>query len=203
MNYRNKRNAKGLSIYTVSSRLGIDYQTYLEVEHGKRHLETERVDKFMEILENSTAIKLERAAKMIKVNEWFESGQARETLSRYGYTAQELGKKIGTSQANISWVLCGRYEKNDDLKERIYDFLNDNLNINIKQDEAPKVKNTHSKTKNTVEIKTEDHSKDENIVEKEKIKVSLPVSDETVRLQKENEKLKEIVNAFVKLANRL
>lgn len=147
MNYRNKRNAKGLSIYTVSSRLGIDYQTYLEVEHGKRHLETERVDKFMEILENSTAIKLERAAKMIKVNEWFESGQARETLSRYGYTTKELGKKIGTSQTNISWVLCGRYEKNEDLKERIYDFLNDNLNINIKQDEAPKVKKCTIKSK--------------------------------------------------------
>lgn len=170
MNYRAKRNAYGLSIYTISSRLGIDYKSYLEVEKGLKNLDGDRLNKFQEILKNSHIIKLERAKKMSKVNKWFEDGLFNEYLQKLNYNQRTLAKMLGCSQPHLSNVVNGT-SKSPDLLERIYDFLTDSLNANISKEKKEKSVNAKDSIQakkeivisvDRVNINTDDYLKKEN-----------------------------------------
>ncbi len=190
MNYRAKRNAKGLSAYTVSSRLGIDYNLYLEIEKRKRNLEGNRINKFQEILNNNVQIKLEYAQKMKVVEEWYESGQAKRALKDFGYTTSSLAKILKVSQPHISNTLNGR-GKGLDLKERIYDFLHDNLNKKIDDNVKPQ--------KESLEI-----NKEEKVKSSTNNESQTDLNYETLKVvcehyEKENEELRRYLRTLEKL----
>lgn len=152
MNYRKRRNQIGLSVYTVARELGVDYDKYLEVEKGKRPLEQEYVDKFQNIIENATQIKLERAMKMARIKPLFTNGEIKQKISDYGYTHSELGKALGLTQGAISNAFSGNSKlTSDDTIERIYDFLNNPFNKKVEKviEEKPTV--SRAKTKNLSE----------------------------------------------------
>lgn len=135
MNYKSKRNRVGLSAYTVAKELGIDYRTYLEVDNGKRPLEGEYIDKFMNILNNAKEIKFNRLERMKKINEWFDSGKALERCREYGFSGASLGRELGLTQGCISMAINPdnkyHYMTGDDTKEIIYDFLTNPFNKKI------------------------------------------------------------------------
>jgi transcriptional regulator with XRE-family HTH domain len=134
MNYRNRRNLKGLSIYTIAKELGVDYNQYLEVEKGKRHLEQEYIDKFLKILTNAKEIKLNRMAKLQKIYPLFTSGEMKNKCREYGYSHKQLGKALGLTQGAISNAMTGNKKMtSDDTMERIYDFLTNPFNKKVKE----------------------------------------------------------------------
>lgn len=129
MNYRQKRNQKGLSLYTVARELGVDYNKYVEVERGQRALEQDYVDKFQKILANATQIKLDRVQKMAMIKEEIANGTLRQRIKDYGYTHRELANELGLVQGAVSNALSGNMKlTSEDTMERIYDFINEPFN---------------------------------------------------------------------------
>jgi transcriptional regulator with XRE-family HTH domain len=131
MNYKARRNNKRISFYTMCKRLGLDKQTYLEVEKGKKNLEGEYIDKFEDTIANAEGIKLERTMRIAKINEWIKSGECLERLKEMGYTQASLARTLKMHPASICKTFKGDPMISDDTKEEIYDFLNNNLNKNV------------------------------------------------------------------------
>lgn len=165
MNYRKRRNQIGLSVYTVARELGVDYDKYLEVEKGKRPLEQEYIDKFQNIIENATQIKLERAMKMARIKPLFTNGEIKQKISDYGYTHSELGKMLGMSQGNVSNAFSNNPKlTSDDTIERIYDFLNNPFNKKVEKVIEEKTSMTRGKRRKStpnVEKFFEEHTLEE------------------------------------------
>lgn len=132
MNYRNKRNMARLSPYTVAKELGITEEKYKEVEQKKRPLEGNLVDKFQEVINNAKQIKLDRNIRMMEINRWFKSGEAKETLTKYGYNQVSLAKEIGLANTTVLDAFK-RFKATDDVKEKIYDFLTNPMNKKIEE----------------------------------------------------------------------
>ena len=77
MNYRQKRIASGISLYTMAKELGIGKNKYKEVEKNNLSLTGELLDKFMATIDKAKELNFNRLVKMKKVDEWLASGQAR------------------------------------------------------------------------------------------------------------------------------
>lgn len=151
MNYRAKRNQKRLSAYTVAKKLGISRQTYIEIEKGKREFEGELLEKWYEIMDNATEVKIERDMRIFEIREFFASGEANKKLKEFNYSKQELAKKINYDNMVIYRCFNNEKQVSDDVKEEIYDFLHNKLNIKIKNDK----KETKKINKTDIEINTE------------------------------------------------
>ena len=93
MNYKQKRNNKRLDTYTVSKLLGIDEKTYIEVERGYRNLEGNLIDKFMDIMDNAKEIRFNNDQLEMDIDDWIESGEAKEDIKRMGYEQIEIAEK--------------------------------------------------------------------------------------------------------------
>lgn len=128
MNYKARRNNKRISFYTMCKRLGLDKQTYLEVEKGKKNLEGEYIEKFEDTIANAEGIRLERTMRIAKINEWIKSGECLKRLKEMGYTQASLARTLKLHPASICKTFKGDPMISDDTKEEIYDFLNNNLN---------------------------------------------------------------------------
>lgn len=133
MNYRQKRNQKRLSVYTVAKELGIDYDKYLEVERGLRPLEQEYVDKMQRVLENASTIKMNRNIKMAQIKQSILDGSLKKKMIDYGYTQKEIADILNMNSTSISYVFKeDSTNVSDDTIERVYDFLDDPMNKKIK-----------------------------------------------------------------------
>ena len=143
MNYRSKRAEKGLSQYTMARELGIDYQTYLEIDRGQRPLEGKYVDKFYDVLERAKEIKLNRLEKMKEVNAWLDSEQGLSACKEYGYSGAEIARILGITQGCMSTVINPNnkfhYMAGDDTKEMVYDFLHNPMNKKLKRENNKKI----------------------------------------------------------------
>ena len=148
MNIRQRRLLRGLKAYTVAKELGIDYNTYMEVERGNRALADEYLDKFMNVMANAKEIKLNRLEKIKKMNEEFDNGTMTELAKEMGYTHSELAEKLGLVQGTISNNLRNdpRYIS-EETRERIYDFLHNPINKKYKKEDLPKKEKKYRKCK--------------------------------------------------------
>lgn len=72
MNYRGRRNKANIKFYTMAKELGIDEKTYKEIEDGKRNLEGQMLDKFMNILKRNKEINFNDAIKVNKIDKMVE-----------------------------------------------------------------------------------------------------------------------------------
>ena len=146
MNYKKRRLKSGLSVFTIAKELGISEEIYKKVEQGRLNLEKGMLDKFLKITENSKEILFNRQAKMQEINDWLKNGQAEQDIKKLGYTKTELSKMLGYDGTYIDNVIRN-FEKDKnfdkkayDIKEKIFDYVKNPLNKNIKSTETQKVK---------------------------------------------------------------
>lgn len=198
MNYRQKRYKANLSVYTVARELGISYEKYLEVDKGERDLAGKYVDKFCEVLDRAKEINFNRKQKLRNIEEWIASGQIKEDMAKMGYSQSSLAKAIGIKQPTISSIISTPSSASDDSKERIYDFLHDSINKNIKT-EKPKVKPVEViSAEPTVTEITEDFIQTiEELPEVEKIEVEVPEeeTEEEWEFEEEPSILRKVMEA--------
>lgn len=123
MNYRQKRNKCGLSPYTISKKLGLPYERYLNVERGNESLCGKSIEEFNEIIKNATIIKLERDSRIKEIRDLFYNGEIEQDMKRKKYTKKFLAEGMNVSGAYITNAINYPYNASDDILERIYDFL--------------------------------------------------------------------------------
>lgn len=131
MNYRQKRIASGISLYTMAKELGIGKNKYKEVENNNLSLTGELLDKFMATLDKAKELNFNRLVKMKKVEEWFTSGQARQDMEQMGYTQPTLAQALGAHNTYVNKALIGKERVSEDFKEEMYDYLHNPLNKNL------------------------------------------------------------------------
>lgn len=192
MNYKQKRNNKRLDTYTVSKLLGIDEKTYIEVERGYRNLEGNLIDKFMDIMDNAKEIRFNNKQLEQDIDDWIESGEAKEDIKRMGYEQTEIAEKINTSPSMVSKVLCHPNNVQFNTKYKLYDFVKNPLNKNIED------KLKEEKEKNVIK---EVENIEKNVIEKQPTEMLSVNQIET--LQAENERLRKQLERYEKLIDRL
>ena len=188
MNYKQKRNNKRLDTYTVSKLLGIDEKTYIEVERGYRNLEGNLIDKFMDIMDNAKEIRFNNDQLEMDIDDWIESGQAKEDIKRMGYEQIEIAEKLNTSPSMISKTLLHPNNVQFNTKYKLYDFVKNPLNKNI--EDVLKEEKGKSVIKEA-----------ENVIEKKPTEMLSVNQIET--LQAENERLRKQLERYEKLIDRL
>lgn len=134
MNYRQRRTLAGISLYTMAKQLGIEEEKYKEVEKKKRPLEGKLVDKFQEVIKNAKQIKFDRNIRLMEIDRWYASGEVKEALTEYGYNQVSLAKEMKLSNTTVLDAIKHGKATND-VKEKIYDFLNNPMNKKIKEEE--------------------------------------------------------------------
>lgn len=138
MDYRQRRHRAKLTAYTVAKKLGISYEKYLEVEKGKRNLEGDLIDNFVEIMKRSKEIAFNRKQTMVDINNWIADGTIEKDMVKQNYNQSSLARKMGVKFPTIN-LLIHKSIGSDDLKERVYDLLHDPLEKNI-EDNVKKLK---------------------------------------------------------------
>ena len=154
LNYRKKRREAGISVYTMSKELGVDYDKYKEVERKKRPLEKEYLDKFLNTIENATEIRIKHIEKMAKVKEEIENGTLRQLVDDMGYSCTEVANALGITPTNISYAFqWGHANASEETRERLYDFLHNPFNKKIIEEKPVEIKRTtNSSTKHLKSI---------------------------------------------------
>ena len=154
MNFKAKRMSYKLEPYTVASRLGIDYYKYLEVEKGKLDLSTKQKEEFSKILTNAPQLKIETQEKILKISELQKSGELRKLIYDKGYSVTSLAKASKIPQSTISHILLS-FDGSISMKEYMYDFLMNPLNVPQKEKPKEKSKNK-SNSKEIVKMNSEE-----------------------------------------------
>lgn len=192
MNYKQKRNNKRLDTYTVSKLLGIDEKTYIEVERGYRNLEGNLINKFMDIMDNAKEIRFNNKQLEQDIDDWIESGEAKEDIKRMGYEQIEIAEKLNTSPSMISKTLLHPNNVQFNTKYKLYDFVKNPLNKNIEDVlKEEKGKSVIKEVENT----------EKNVIEKKPTEMLSVNQIET--LQAENKRLRKQLERYEKLIDRL
>ena len=146
--YEKKRRKIGLSQIDVANQLGISYDRYLLIERGKVKMPTNLMDKFNELINRSKGERdIEKLERKRVVDEWWD-----EMSQKVGYGKYKLGEKMKEfnidtykelsqllgykNQSQLSSYLNGNMVVTDNVKNIIYSFFENELNI-----QPPKEKN--------------------------------------------------------------
>ena len=197
MNYKFKRNQKRISMYTMAKKLGVDVTKYKKMEQGLVALEGELLDKFHDVLDHAKEINLERSIKIRKIDEWISSGGMKKAMKDMGYNQMQLAKKLDTVQTTISKVALGKESVSDDMKEMVYDFLNNPFNKNFKEPEKKAKKENVDSNENNEQPIVEENTKEKDIIDLKSFDL------DTDKLLMENQKLKRQIYLYEKLIERL
>ena len=153
MNYTIKRQAKRITFHTMCKELGIDKNTYKEVEEGLKNLEGKYLEKFNYVIKNAKLILMERKIKMIDIDKWYKENDLKQKAKEMGYNFIQLAAATGLSYPTLTRLsnkieYCG-----DDVKEELYDFLNNGLNKKVKSEkeviEEPAIETIEDKAETT------------------------------------------------------
>lgn len=153
MKYKYKRQKAQIKFYTMAKELGIDEKTYKEIEDGKRNLEGNMLDKFMNILKRNKEINFNDAIKANKIDKMVEDKTLMQKITDLGYTQREVAKKIGTSQATISCMITKTRPVSDETKIKLYDFITNPLNKKLESDKTQKEAVKEEKPTETINTK--------------------------------------------------
>lgn len=222
MNYRGRRNKANIKFYTMAKELGIDEKTYKEIEEGKRNLEGQMLDKFMNILKRNKEVNFNDAIKVNKINKMVEDKTLMKKITDLGYTQREIAKKIGISQGTVSCIITKTRPVSEEVKVKLYDFITNPLNKKLESDKLQKeaVKETKgadninnkettekpdSEAKNTV--KSDDKKKVATKIDVEiKLKDFAVVKEMQAKIEKQERRianLKRKIMLYEKLIERL
>lgn len=222
MNYRGRRNKANIKFYTMAKELGIDEKTYKEIEDGKRNLEGQMLDKFMNILKRNKEINFNDAIKVNKIDKMVEDKTLMQKITDLGYTQREIAKKIGISQGTISCIITKTRPVSEEVKVKLYDFITNPLNKKLESDKPQKeavketkgtdninnketTKKPDSEAKNTV--KNDDKKKEVAKIDIEvKLKDFAIIKEMQAKIDKQERKianLKRKIMLYEKLIERL
>nr|DAL09034.1 MAG TPA_asm: repressor protein [Bacteriophage sp.] len=138
--YKNKRNKAGLSQSDMAKELGIPCVKYEQIERGEIKMPKRLIDKFNEIISRGNNIhSLEKLEHEREVNEYIDwlskNDHLKLEMDRFNIsTRNELGQLLGyTDGSIISKLFSGKFADAYDLKNKIYLFFHDELNMQPKK----------------------------------------------------------------------
>ena len=140
--YKNKRNKVGLSQSDMARELGIPCVKYEQIERGEIKMPKKLIDKFNEIITRGNNIhSLEKLEHEREVNEYIDwlikDDHLKLEMNMFNIsTRNELGQLLGYKDGTIlSKLFSGKYANGYayDLKNKIYLFFHDELNMKPKK----------------------------------------------------------------------
>lgn len=138
--YKNKRNKAGLSQSDMAKELGIPCVKYEQIERGEIKMPKRLIDKFNEIISRGNNIhSLEKLEHEREVNEYIDwlnkNNHLKLEMDRFNISTQnELGQLLGYKDGSIiSKLFSGKFADAYDLKNKIYLFFHDELNMQPKR----------------------------------------------------------------------
>lgn len=138
--YKNKRNKVGLSQSDMAKELGIPCVKYEQIERGEIKMPKRLIDKFNEIISRGNNIhSLEKLEHEREVNEYIDwlskNDHLKLEMDRFNIsTRTELGQLLGYKGGSIiSKLFSGKFANAYDLKNKIYLFFHDELNMQPKK----------------------------------------------------------------------
>ena len=138
--YKNKRNKVGLSQSDMARELGIPCVKYEQIEKGEIKMPKRLIDKFNEIISRGNNIhSLEKLEHEREVNEYIDwlskNDHLKLEMDRFNIsTRNELGQLLGYKGGSIiSKLFSGKFANAYDLKNKIYLFFHDELNMQPKK----------------------------------------------------------------------
>ena len=138
--YKNKRNKAGLSQSDMAKELGIPCVKYEQIEKGEIKMPKRLIDKFNEIISRGNNIhSLEKLEHEREVNEYIDwlskNDHLKLEMDRFNIsTRNELGQLLGYKGGSIiSKLFSGKFAGAYDLKNKIYLFFHDELNMQPKK----------------------------------------------------------------------
>lgn len=138
--YKNKRNKAGLSQSDMAKELGIPCVKYEQIERGEIKMPKRLIDKFNEIISRGNNIhSLEKLEHEREVNEYIDwlskNDHLKLEMDRFNIsTRNELGQLLGYNGGSIiSKLFSGKFANAYDLKNKIYLFFHDELNMQPKK----------------------------------------------------------------------
>lgn len=155
MKYRYRRKKAQIKFYTMAKELGIDEKTYKEIEDGKRNLEGNMLDKFMNILKRNKEINFNDAIKANKIDKMVEDKTLMKKITVLGYTQREIAEKIGISQTTISCIITKIRPVSEEVKVKLYDFITNPLNKKLESDKTQKEASKEEKSTESINTKEE------------------------------------------------
>lgn len=140
--YKNKRNKVGLSQSDMARELGIPCVKYEQIERGEIKMPKKLIDKFNEIITRGNNIhSLEKLEHEREVNDYIDwlikDDHLKLEMNMFNIsTRNELGQLLGYKDGTIlSKLFSGKYANGYcyDLKNKIYLFFHDELNMQPKK----------------------------------------------------------------------
>ena len=138
--YKNKRNKVGLSQSDMARELGIPCVKYEQIERGEIKMPKRLIDKFNEIISRGNNIhSLEKLEHEREVNEYIDwlskNDHLKLEMDRFNIsTRNELGLLLGYKGGSIiSKLFSGKFADAYNLKNKIYLFFHDELNMQPKK----------------------------------------------------------------------
>ena len=138
--YKNKRNKVGLSQSDMARELGIPCVKYEQIERGEIKMPKRLIDKFNEIISRGNNIhSLEKLEHEREVNEYIDwlskNDHLKLEMDRFNIsTRNELGELLGYKGGSIiSKLFSGKFADAYNLKNKIYLFFHDELNMQPKK----------------------------------------------------------------------
>lgn len=142
--YEKKRMAKGLARSDVANMLGIGYRQYESIERGDKKMPNRLINKFNEIInKGKNELKLETLNREKDIDEWINEMRVKVNgvpklkgkMDEFNIdTYNDLARLMGYSNGSvISNLISGNRPSSYDLKNNIYTFFQDELNIQDKK----------------------------------------------------------------------
>jgi predicted transcriptional regulator len=149
--YKKKRTKSGLSKTDIAKELGLTYERYNAIERGDVKMPSILMDKFNEIINRGNTNTITKTENKIKADAfWDEMKSLNENGERKLYvkmkefnikTIQQLATLLGYKSAGIiSSYVTGQFNVADEFKKRLYNFFNDELNIQVPDNKSQKKK---------------------------------------------------------------
>ena len=159
MNYYLKKRIKsGLTRNDMAKELGLDYQRYYAIEKGSIFMPKNLIERFNEIINKKKENEITSLDNEAKANEFWEEMSKKDNTGRWELVNKmhefnitnynELVSLLGyRSVGTIYNYLEGRNPVGIEFKKRLYNFFNNETNIQIPK-ERTKVVNTSYKINN-------------------------------------------------------
>ena len=143
----------------------LDVNKYLQCEKGFRKMKGERLNSFLEVINNAKENPTEQTIENLNLERWFEEFKKdyKSKFAEFNIQSQkQLAKLIGISQPTLSEMFTGRKPINKNNIRKLKKFFEDDLNIQeeAKQDDRGKYTRLESSARNKrVYISDEEYEK--------------------------------------------
>ena len=140
--WKKKRQTSGLSRTDMANELGLDYGRYASIERGDVKMPSNLIDKFNEIINRGKENELTRVQNTAKADEFWEEVKQQREDGTYILIEKmrelnipnrpTLVKLLGYSSTGTVYnYLQGKNNVGPEFKKRLYNFFNDETNIQI------------------------------------------------------------------------